>query len=273
MDRRALRIAVLIVMVSSILAVTPPPSSALATAESFGVTDVQGARGTNVMVPVSIANVQNGPIISMIFDLQYDKSVINLVDVQKGDLTSSWDEPAFHTAFTWGARFALVYDGSKGLQNGATGSVMLLNFSVSGEPGATSMMSITNIQLAGPDYQVGTAPARNGTFITSSPDSLGEAVDNTALSWTTGGAANWFAETTTYYYGGDAAQSGVISHNQDSWMQTTISGPGTLSFYWKVSSERNYDWLEFYIDGLRQPDRISGEIDWHQRSYALSSGS
>jgi hypothetical protein len=34
----------------------------------------------------------------------------------------------------------------------------------------------------------------------------------------------------------------------------------TISFYWKVSSESNYDWLEFYIDGNRQ-DRISGTVN------------
>lgn len=165
MEWRAQRVAVLVVMVvGSILVGAAPLSAALATAESFGVTDAQGARGTNVVVPVSIANVQNGPILSLIFDLQYDKHVIDLVDIQKGDLTIAWDEPAFNTAFTWGARFALVYDGVKGLENGATGSVLLLNFSILGEPGASSKLNLTNIQLAGPDYQVGSAPARNGTF-------------------------------------------------------------------------------------------------------------
>jgi len=54
-------------------------------------------------------------------------------------------------------------------------------------------------------------------------------------------------------------------------MQTTISGPGTVSFFWKVSSEASYDFLEFYIDGTRQ-DRISGNINWVQKSYVLTAG-
>ena len=29
---------------------------------------------------------------------------------------------------------------------------------------------------------------------------LGEAVDNTALTWTTGGDADWFGQTSVYYY-------------------------------------------------------------------------
>jgi len=101
--------------------------------------------------------------------------------------------------------------------------------------------------------------------------SLSEALDTT-LSFTTDGSADWFSQTATSYYDGDAAQSGDISHNQDSWMQTTVSGAGTVSFYWKVSSESGYDFLEFYIDGSRQ-DRISGTVDWQQMTYTLPSGS
>jgi hypothetical protein len=111
--------------------------------------------------------------------------------------------------------------------------------------------------------------------ITSLPPSLslGEAVDNTGLTWTTGGNANWFGETITSYYGGDAAQSGAITHNQQSYIQTTVTGPGTLTFYWKVSSEANYDFLRFYIDGTEQSGRISGTVAWQQKSFNIASGS
>jgi hypothetical protein len=102
-------------------------------------------------------------------------------------------------------------------------------------------------------------------------DSLSEALDTT-LSFTTDGSADWFSQTVTTYYSGDAAQSGDISDSQESRMQTTVSGAGTVSFYWKVSSEGGYDYLEFYIDGELQ-DRISGTVDWQQMTYTLSSGS
>ena len=100
--------------------------------------------------------------------------------------------------------------------------------------------------------------------------SLGEAVDNTALTWTTGGDANWFGQTSTYYHDGDAAQSGDIEDYEESWIKTTVTGPGTLTFYWKVSSEEGWDYL-VYIDGAQQGS-ISGEVDWHQMSYNIGSG-
>jgi hypothetical protein len=101
-------------------------------------------------------------------------------------------------------------------------------------------------------------------------DFLSEALD-TALSFTTGGSADWFSQSTTSHYDGDAAQSGDISGDQDSWMQTTVSGKGTVSFYWKVSSEGDYyDCLKFYIDGSLQ-EKISGSVGWEQMTYTITA--
>ncbi len=100
-------------------------------------------------------------------------------------------------------------------------------------------------------------------------DPLSEALD-TSLSFTTGGDAYWFSQTATSRYDGDAAQSGDISNGRESSMQTTVSGAGTVSFYWKVSSEGGYDYLEFYIDGSLQ-DRISGTVDWQQMTYTITA--
>jgi hypothetical protein len=97
---------------------------------------------------------------------------------------------------------------------------------------------------------------------------LSEALDTT-LGFTTDGDAEWFSQIGTTYFGEDAAESGAISHEQSSFIQTTVSGSGTFSFYWKVSSEENYDFLEFYIDGVLQ-DRISGSQDWHQMVYTIT---
>jgi parallel beta-helix repeat protein/predicted outer membrane repeat protein len=101
--------------------------------------------------------------------------------------------------------------------------------------------------------------------------SLSEAVD-TNLDFLTGGSSDWFYQTIISYHDGDAAQSGIISHNEESWIQTTVNGPGMLNFYWKVSSETNYDSLEFYFDGSVKK-RISGLVDWEEEVYSISSGS
>jgi len=101
-------------------------------------------------------------------------------------------------------------------------------------------------------------------------DPLSEALD-TALSFTTGGSADWFSQTTTTRYDGDAAQSGDISHSQDSWIQTTVSGTGTVKFYWMISSEEDFDFLEFYIDGSLQEESSGLEDDWERQTYTIST--
>lgn len=102
--------------------------------------------------------------------------------------------------------------------------------------------------------------------------SLGDAVDNTSLTWATGGNANWFGQTAVYYYDGDAAQNGNITSGQSSWIQTTITGPGILSFYWKVSSSFAWTDLKFYIDGVEKAS-CWADTAWELKTYAISSGS
>jgi hypothetical protein len=102
---------------------------------------------------------------------------------------------------------------------------------------------------------------------------LGQAVDNTNLPWTTGGNHVWTEQTTTYYYGASAAQSGPIGDSQESYIQTIVTGPGTLRFYWKVSSEENWDFLHFFINGTEQSGSISGTVDWTQKTFTIPAGS
>ncbi len=106
--------------------------------------------------------------------------------------------------------------------------------------------------------------------------SLCEAVDNCDLGWFSWGHAQWFGQLEESYDGVDAAQSGEITHNRETWLETVAEGPGALYFWWKVSSEANYDWLEFHLGEAGQDavlqDRISGEVDWREEAYELPAG-
>ena len=115
--------------------------------------------------------------------------------------------------------------------------------------------------------QVGLCPG----YVPPAPVDLDIALDNTQLNWAVSGDGNWFGQTLTSYDGEDAAQSGEITHNQESALQTTLTGPGTLTFRWKVSSEANYDFLRFFIDGSEQV-RKSGSVDWEEQSFEIPSG-
>jgi len=107
-------------------------------------------------------------------------------------------------------------------------------------------------------------------IIQPSSSSLAAALDTTTFVWT-GGAANWSAQSLTTHDGIDAAQSGVISNSQETWVEASITGPGTGSFWWSVSSESDYDLLCFEIDGVQRTS-ISGSVAWSNHAFTLGSG-
>ncbi len=106
-------------------------------------------------------------------------------------------------------------------------------------------------------------------------DQTAAALDATNLTLTTGGGGTWFGQATTTHDSVDAAQSGGILDAQETGLETTVTGPGTLTFWWKVSSEENYDFLRFTLDGGQQAGarEISGEVDWQQQTIAVPAGS
>ena len=139
------------------------PATAAPTADSFGVEDASGGAGAYVEVPVSITNVMNGPVQCIRLRVDYNESVLNLTNIGNGDLTSNWTHLQLgkdrHTVV-----IAATHSGDA-IQNGSSGSVMLLNFHVIGSPGDTSPVNMILIELSNPEGGVGrTAPARNRTF-------------------------------------------------------------------------------------------------------------
>ena len=97
------------------------------------------------------------------------------------------------------------------------------------------------------------------------------ALDTPLWTWTTGGSAPWAPQNSVTHDGVGALQSGTISNSQTSWVETAMSGPVTVMFWWKVSSETNNDVLRFFVDGSEQL-RISGEVDWRLASFDLLAG-
>ncbi|MGH2675219.1 MAG: M4 family metallopeptidase, partial [Actinomycetota bacterium] len=91
----------------------------------------------------------------------------------------------------------------------------------------------------------------------------------------TGGNAPWSVSTVDPAPGGGAnnVRSGVIGNNQRSELSLTarLLSSGTASFRLRVSSEPNFDWLSFFIDG--EPlFAASGEFPWTTISGPIGAG-
>jgi len=87
----------------------------------------------------------------------------------------------------------------------------------------------------------------------------------------TGGNTSWVVDGSTYVAGSSSAKSGIINNNQISVLKTSVDGPGTLTFYWKVSSQGLHDFLTFTIDDVIKA-RISGSVNWQPKSYTIGAG-
>jgi len=99
-----------------------------------------------------------------------------------------------------------------------------------------------------------------------------ETNDFTRYSWSHSGNADWTITPLESYSGAYSARAGAITHLQTSSLEVTLDClSGDIAFYRKVSSEEDYDWLEFYIDG-NMVDLWSGSVNWSQVSYLVAEG-
>lgn len=100
------------------------------------------------------------------------------------------------------------------------------------------------------------------------PDTLSESLNSSGLSFRTGGDAEWVICLDEAQDGEASAKSGDIEDGQISWIETEVTGAGTVTFWWKVSSEASkktiYDRLRFTINDnqILSVSDIGGEIDW-----------
>ncbi|WP_243688351.1 hypothetical protein [Geotalea toluenoxydans] len=117
--------------------------------------------------------------------------------------------------------------------------------------------------------------------VTSGPPPTGNAKNEgfesgnlTYLPWVTSGNGLWAVKTTTKHGGIYAVEAPVsITDNQNAGIEVTQNcAAGNITFWYSVSSEANYDYLRFYIDGIEQ-SKWSGSIGWNQASFPVIAGS
>ena len=66
-------------------------------------------------------------------------------------------------------------------------------------------------------------------------------------------------------------QSGAIGDNGTSRLAFALQGAGTLTFEWSVSSESDYDFLKFFVDG-NMISQLSGSRSFASKSQTLGEG-
>ncbi|MCB2220950.1 MAG: T9SS type A sorting domain-containing protein [Bacteroidetes bacterium] len=132
------------------------------------------------------------------------------------------------------------------------GEVVNVNYMVESDPYSEDALLAMTIGLIVEDFETGTFEM---------------------FEWELTGNAEWEITSTDPYEGTYSAKSGAMSDNQTSALSLNVevSTDDQISFFYKVSSEANYDYLNFYMDGVLQ-DEWSGEIGWTEAVYDVTAG-
>jgi PKD repeat protein len=93
------------------------------------------------------------------------------------------------------------------------------------------------------------------------------------FDWQTGGTLPWLITNASPYEGTYCARSGDINDSQESWLSLTydVYSPENITFWYRVSSEANYDFLTFYIDNVSMGS-WSGTVPWSLATYPVTAG-
>ena len=87
------------------------------------------------------------------------------------------------------------------------------------------------------------------------------------LVFTSDGDAKWALDVDAER--GEVARSGAIGDSQRSSLFAEFDGAGTLSFWWRVSSESCYDKATLFVDGVAKAT-ASGEQEWRKWNVVVS---
>lgn len=100
-----------------------------------------------------------------------------------------------------------------------------------------------------------------------------ESGDFSLNEWYFTGDSGWLIDNTIAYSGSYSSRSGYIGDGQTSSINIDLEfvENGSIGFYGKVSSEYNWDYLNFYIDGTIMANWC-GEMDWTYFSYSVGEG-
>lgn len=111
------------------------------------------------------------------------------------------------------------------------------------------------------------------------PVKIGEVTEDwetggfTNMSWINNSSSPWTIVTSNPYEGTYCAKSGAITHSSTSILRIvdTVSVTDSISFYYKVSSEEDYDKLLFKMDGQTKGE-WSGIIGWTHAAFPVTPG-
>ncbi len=250
----------------------------------------------NGPTPITISNISNSGN-TMTFDLQVtagpDMNITgNGTLINSGAAHASTADGTYFGASSASRTFTVKNVGTQELALNGDPRVAISGagasaFSVSTQPAATlaenatsdfvvmytypggGLQSFATVSIASNDPD-----ANPFTFaIAGGPENF-PAGGTMPAGWTegAGSSAPWKVSSSDAKAGVFSLASGDIGDSQKSVVE--VSGEfseGVVTFWHRVSSEQDYDYLKFYIDGVEK-QKWSGDTAWAQASFPISAG-
>ncbi len=182
---------------------------------------------------------------------------------------ASVDLPAGEHSLSW--EYSKDIDTSAGLDSAWVDKVEIISttptttMTVSGTPTETLSMTYTPAFTA---THTPTATMSKTQQAVMPTPALQEALDNFTIVFSASGTVPWKGQGDKFFYGGDSAQAGSMADSSSTTLQASVTGAGTISFYWKSDTEWG-DYLYFYVDGAPVAD-IYAQQDWGGFSFNIS---
>ena len=102
-----------------------------------------------------------------------------------------------------------------------------------------------------------------------------ESGDFTSVDWEMDSSYPWIIDSTSANTGSFSARSANISHNETTTLTIKVNNMlrDSISFHYKVSTENNYDFFRFYIDGTQKiKESGTSNTEWNYKKYTLTAG-
>lgn len=114
----------------------------------------------------------------------------------------------------------------------------------------------------------------SGVFLDNADSAVSEAVEaaeNSNIQFFTDPANPWVVQTDTVIEGESAIQSATISDSESTYLLAKVSGPSKLMFDVKTDIEKNYDFLDIYLNGELK-EYLTGSTDFQGRFIRIPEG-
>jgi hypothetical protein len=122
-------------------------------------------------------------------------------------------------------------------------------------------------------FKPGLAPSRvaANTYTVGSGGAVCDALDDCDLSFECYGDGVWAPQQITTHDGTDAAQSPYMDAGQCCYIETKVTGPGLLKFWWRTASPQGRDYIRYFIDYQNQKT-IFGDSGWREVTDGIWDG-